>query len=493
MATKLHFDPRRLMEMAIEAMRQSINEPRDDDAVPPKVGAVLWKPDGTIETAARGELRYGDHAEFTLLDRKNRSNRLDGSILFATLEPCAPGARNHPKLACAERIVNARIKEVYVGIQDPHPKVAGEGLKFLKRHGVIIHIFDRDLQDIIKQENAEFFDLAERAAEKHRRRATITLSEYEKPNAEVLLEDLSDEALKRYQKFLGLGEKETAAFYRRLHQQGLLEVSKDKRQPTGFGTLLFGKHPRDSIAQAGLLATMHYEDGREEVRDFDGPMVLVPEQVFQWLKDKLPNPIKRSGAQRVEVNEALFELVREGVVNALVHRDYGIKGAKCQLSVTPDAIVVKSPGGPIEPITLEQLQSFNAPMISRNPRLHAVFSKMELAEERGLGLKSMKSRAAEAELPLPKYTWEDPYLVLTLYRSPESAAKGLGKGVIAELTQEEQKGWAFLASRTGTTQSEYARNLEVTARTAQRHLTHFVELGLLRRVGAGPATEYLKP
>ena len=272
-----------------------------------------------------------------------------------------------------------------------------------------------------------------------------------------------------------------------------MEISKDKRQPTGFGTLLFGQHPRDSIAQAGLLATLHYEDGREEVRDFDGPMVLVPEQVFQWLKDKLPNPIKRSGAQRVEVNEALFELVREGVVNALVHRDYGIKGAKCQLSVTPDAIVVKSPGGPIESITLEQLQSFNAPMISRNPRLHAVFSKMELAEERGLGLKSMKSRAAEAELPLPKYSWEDPYLVLTLYRSPASAATGLSKEAIAELTQEEQKGWTFLASRTGTTQSEYARNLGVTARTAQRHLTHFVELGLLRRVGAGPATEYLKP
>lgn len=481
------------MEMAIEVMRQSINEPRDDDAVPPMVGAVLWKPDGTIETAARGELRYGDHAEFTLLERKNRSNRLDGSILLATLEPCAPGARNHPKLACAERIVNARIKEVYVGIQDPHPKVAGKGFEFLKRHGIKVHMFDRDLQEVIRQENAEFFDLAERAAEKHRKRTTISLSEYEKPSPEVLLEDLSDEALKRYQKFLGLGDNETSVFYRRLHQQGLLEVSKDKRQSTGFGTLLFGQHPRDSIAQAGLLATMHYEDGREEVRDFDGPMVLVPELVIQWLKDKLPNPIKRSGAQRVEVNEALFELVREGMVNALVHRDYGIKGAKCQLSVTPDEIVVKSPGEPIEPITLEQLQSFNAPMISRNPRLHAVFSKMEMAEERGLGLKSMKSRATDAELPLPRYAWENPYLVLTLYRSPEIATKGLGKGVIADLSQEEQKGWAFLASRTGTTQSEYARNLGVTARTAQRHLTHFVELGLLRRVGAGPATEYLKP
>jgi ATP-dependent DNA helicase RecG len=42
-----------------------------------------------------------------LLERKHRDERLDGSFLFATLEPCAPGARKHPKMACAERIVNA--------------------------------------------------------------------------------------------------------------------------------------------------------------------------------------------------------------------------------------------------------------------------------------------------------------------------------------------------------------------------------------------------
>ena len=67
--------------------------------------------------------------------------------------------------------------------------------------------------------------------------------------------------------------------------------------------------------------------------------------------------------QRKEANEKFFELVREGIVNALVHRDYDIKGAKCQLIVTPDTIVLKSPGRPIKPITVEQLQSFDAPTV----------------------------------------------------------------------------------------------------------------------------------
>ena len=179
-----------------------------------------------------------------------------------------------------------------------------------------------------------------------------------------------------------------------------------------------------------MLATIHYDDGTEEPKDFDDPLVLIPEKAIEWLKGKIPNPIKRSSAQRGEVNEKFYEMLREGIVNALVHRDYGIKGAKCQLVIRPDVIVITSPGRPIKPITVEQLQSFEAPMVSRNPMLHVVFSRMEMAEERGLGLKSMKARASELRLPLPKYSWEDPYLTLTLYRTAESATKALDKSIL---------------------------------------------------------------
>ena len=104
-------DARKLMQLAVEVMDRSVAEPRSDGKASPCVGAVLLKPDGTAQTACRGELRDGDHAEFTLLERKNRDSRLDGAVLFTTLEPCAPGSRRHPKLGCAERIVLARIRD----------------------------------------------------------------------------------------------------------------------------------------------------------------------------------------------------------------------------------------------------------------------------------------------------------------------------------------------------------------------------------------------
>lgn len=493
MATPSKLNPRTLMELAIEEMRKSVREPREDGKASPLVGAALVKPDGSVETAHRGELRHGDHAEFTLLERKNRANKLDGSKLFATLEPCAPGARNHPKLGCAERIVNARISEVWIGIEDPDPTVAGDGIEHLKKHGIQVHMFDLDLQEEIQKANKEFLDQAiERkvlADQEQEKTVDVEKSQLEKPvtDADFHLYDLM---LGVYSKMAKLGIEASSEYFRRLMvQQGLFKKVEDRLIATGFGLILFGEYSH-AFPQARMLGTIHYPDGREEVKNFDEPLIMVPVYVINWLRDKLPNPIDRSAAQRTGANDKFYELVREGVVNALVHRDYGILGAKAQLIVTEDIIQIKSPGRPIPPITLEQMRAFNAPMLSRNPILHYVFSQIEMAEERGLGLKSMKLRAQETGLPLPTYEWQDPYLVLTLYRTAAAAAQALGQEVLSQLAPEEQRGWEFISKRNELTQKEYSEELKVTARTAQRHLGRFVELGLIQRLGKGPSTRY---
>ena len=177
-------------------------------------------------------------------------------------------------------------------------------------------------------------------------------------------------------------------------------------------------------------------------------------------------------------------------MNALVHRDYSIAGAKCHLIVTPETIVIRSPGGPVEPITLEQLQSFTAPMLSRNPVLHYVFGRMELAEERGLGLKTMKESASRAGLPLPKYVWEAPYLVLTLYRSAAAAVHSLLPQVLARLNDAEKASWQFIVGRDSVTTPELMKQTGYDERKAQRVLRKLQNAGLLRRVGKGPATRY---
>lgn len=482
-------DPRKMMEKAVEVMRQSVPEHRPDGTPSPSVGAVLVRPDGSIETAARGELREGNHAEFILLERRCIGEKLDGCILFTTLEPCLN--RNHPKRGCARHVVSARIKEVYVGIEDDNPAVAGKGIEHLRRHGVTVHMFDRDLQEMILRENELFFDWARKQPAKSKEEP-IKLSKYEDPVAAVVLADLSDEAMERYRSKAGIDpEVGSVEFLRLLRQQGLLVGEGNAVAPSGFGLLLFGRQPRNPLPQAGLLARADLPDGKSARREFGEAMVLIPALLHEWLDTVLPSTIDRSRMERTEQVDLPFEMIREAVVNALIHRDYDITGQKCQLVVDADTVTVKSPGGPIPPITLKQIQSFTAPMKSRNPVLHHVFARMGMAEEQGFGLeKSLKRQAERLGLPLPTFAMAGDYLVLTIYRNRVAAVRGLGRDTLRALSKAERSGWEWIATKETVTSAEYAAATGVPNRTALNQLKHFTELALIRKRGSGPATRY---
>lgn len=268
------FNPRKYMQMAIDAMNNSIDEPRTDGKVSPKVGAVLIKPDGTVETASRGELRFGDHAEFTLLERKNRSEKLDGSILFATLEPCAPGARRHPKLGCAERIVNARIKEVWIGIEDPDPDVDRKGIKFLEENRIKIHMFYPEFQKAIREINKEFLKQATERANDRKEKKEVVLSNLENSIPTMDLKQFSKEAIKYYNHQSKLPYTINSNELR-LHFEyaGIVQRVKinneDKYIPTGFGILLFGINPREKYPQAVVKAKVKYGNNASIPKDFE--------------------------------------------------------------------------------------------------------------------------------------------------------------------------------------------------------------------------------
>lgn len=494
MAAKPKFVPRKMMEMAIEVMKQSTNEPREDGKASPLVGAVLVKPDGKVDTAFRGELRHGDHAEYTLLERKHRDERLDGSFLFATLEPCAPGARKHPKLACAERIVNARIAEVWVGIEDPDPTVDRQGIRHLEQNGVKVHLFDLDLQKQIREVNKEFIAQAlKRAAEAKDGKAGkhLPLSQWDETMAGVGVEDLASGALARYRQQTKIRDKTTSdGFFQRLQRQGLLGRRGSKLVPTGFGFLLFGKAPREVLHHAGLNATIEYPNGTHEIQNFDGPMILIPDEVETWLRPKLPNVIDRSRMTRAEREALPFEIVREAVVNALVHRDYDLTGATCHLVVTADTVTVRSPGAPLLPITLEQMQDFTAPMYNRNPKLQFAFGGTKLVEGRGFGMKTFGDAAAKHGLPVPRYAFDGLYLNLTIYRDAKAAVEALGPDVLKALNEDDKAAWEWISGRQSVNSSELMAQMGFDERKAQRVLKKLQDAGLLRRVGRGPATHY---
>lgn len=485
-------DSRQMMEKAIEVMKDSIYESRTDGKISPLVGAVLVRKNGLIETSSRSELRNGDHAEYTLLERKNRDQKLDGSVLFVTLEPCAPNSRNHPKISCAERIVNARITKVWIGIEDPDPKVDTKGIKYLQEHGVEISMFDRDLQEIIYKENERFIRQAqERAVAEEEEKENPRSSKFDDCAENITYDDLDAQALVLYQSLASIPDKiDTKAFQNRLLRMDLLKNSNGNIEPTGYGVLLFGKEPRVKYPQAGLLVTIHYESGNEEIKEFNEALVKIPGELENWLRNKLPVISERSEMVRQSTIQNIpFKLIREVVINALVHRDYDIDGAKCHLIIYPDKLIVKSPGEPVSPITMEQLKRFEAPMLSRNPKLHYIFAQMALAEERGLGMKTLAELPEKYDLPLPIYSFNNPYLELTLYSDNESALLDVGYNPLL-LTPDETDRLKYIVQQNSITTKEYMAKFNIDERTAQRQIKEFMEKGYVRKIGAGRTTKY---
>ncbi len=144
-------DDRRFARMAIEEARKSV--PEDDTRPHPLVGAVVVKDGKVLATAHRGEAE-GNHAEFTALEKKLAETAVAGATVYTTLEPCT--TRNHPKIPCADRLIERKVRRVVIGMLDPDPRITGRGQRRLRQASIITDLFPHDLMTEVEELNREF-------------------------------------------------------------------------------------------------------------------------------------------------------------------------------------------------------------------------------------------------------------------------------------------------------------------------------------------------
>lgn len=98
----------------------------------PRVGAVVVK-DGRVIAEGWHRRAGGPHAEIEALRAAGEAAR--GASVYVTLEPCCHHGRTPP---CTEALIRAGVARVVAAMEDPNPRVAGQGLARLAAAGIAV-------------------------------------------------------------------------------------------------------------------------------------------------------------------------------------------------------------------------------------------------------------------------------------------------------------------------------------------------------------------
>lgn len=276
-----------------------------------------------------------------------------------------------------------------------------------------------------------------------------------------------------------------------------LKVADDVRVKNA-GILFFAKDVYGNLhqAQMTLLAfkgtdRLHIYD-RHDVRD---DLLTQFNEAVAFLKKHLNVRSEIRGLNREDIYEIPLEVLREALVNALMHRDYSITGTQVSVEVYDDRVEIINPGGLPKGLSIRDLGKVS---IRRNELIADLFFRLHKVERIGMGIRKMREAMISAGLREPTFEPNGFFRVI-FHRSPEFAMKKGTPGTdvmkkegrartaqkTVQITTQKtvQKIIALIRQNPGITRQELAMELGLTDSGIKYHLKKMQDKGLLRRVG----------
>ena len=109
----------------------------------PPVGCVIVDSKGRFLSSGYHKKCGGPHAEIEALNQISDKEKLKAAKVFVTLEPCSHHGRTPP---CADTLARLPLSKVIYGHQDPNPQVSGQGVHVIKKAGIQVELWQRDLE-----------------------------------------------------------------------------------------------------------------------------------------------------------------------------------------------------------------------------------------------------------------------------------------------------------------------------------------------------------
>lgn len=261
-------------------------------------------------------------------------------------------------------------------------------------------------------------------------------------------------------------------------------------QLTNAADVLFGRKVAQRHPQTRLRAVCYSTDRADDFLDeqlYEGPafQLLEDSMVFLRRHVAIGAAFHEGQLHRESRPRYPFNALREGLVNALVHRDYAAFSGSVLVSVYPARVEIWNTGKLPRGISPRDLLLASHPSILVNPDISHVFFLHELMERVGRGTFKIAQECREIGMRVPEWKNVGSGVRLTLFAAqPGTPALDLNtrqKELLDALKPGEQIRVSDYLERFGH---------GITDRQARRDLSDLEGDGFLVRHGAGSRTTY---
>ena len=222
----------------------------------------------------------------------------------------------------------------------------------------------------------------------------------------------------------------------------------------------------------------------QDRREFGGSLFQQMEELYSYLDLRNQTKATFDGLYRIDTRDYPEDALREGLLNSLVHRDYSFR-ASTLVSVYADRIEFVSVGGLPSGIALDDIMLGLS--VCRNPKLAAIFYRLQLIEAYGTGMPKIMNAYGETEVK-PKIEVSGNAFKITLPN--RNAGANHAEKLVDTLKSDEKRILDFIGSHGHIVRSDVDRLLEVSQATANRILKRMVAEGLIYQDGNGRKTKY---
>ena len=222
----------------------------------------------------------------------------------------------------------------------------------------------------------------------------------------------------------------------------------------------------------------------QDRREFGGSLFQQMEELYSYLDMRNQTKATFDGLYRIDTRDYPENALREALLNSLVHRDYSFR-ASTLVSVYADRIEFVSVGGLPSGIELDDIMLGLS--VCRNPKLAAIFYRLQLIEAYGTGMPKIMNAYTETELK-PKIEVSSNAFKITLPNRNTGANHT--ETLVGTLKSEEKRILDFIGSNGHIVRSDVDQLLDVSQATANRILKQMVAEGLIYQDGNGRKTKY---